>query len=56
METAKLNDLNPYFYLEHLLTELPKLADEKGNIDTTALDVLLPWAEEFPKECHKLRR
>ena len=56
VETAKLNDLNPYFYLEHLLTELPKLADEKGNIDTAALDALLPWAEELPKECHKLRR
>ena len=56
VETAKLNDLNPYFYLEHLLTELPKLADGKGNIDTTALDALLPWAEELPKKCHKPRR
>ena len=56
VETAKLNDLNPYYYLEHLLTELPKLADNNGNIDTNALDPLLPWAKELPKRCHKLRR
>ena len=32
-ETAKLNNLRPYYYFKHLLTELPKLCDEKGNID-----------------------
>ena len=56
VETAKLNGLNPYYYLEHLLTELPRLADKDGNIDTAALDPLLPWAEELPEKCHKPRR
>ena len=52
-ETAKLNDLRPYYYFKHLLTELPKLCDEEGNIDTAGLDHLLPWAEELPGECRK---
>ena len=56
VETAKLNGLNPYYYLEHLLTELPRLADKDGNIDTAALEPLLPWAEELPEKCHKPRR
>lgn len=28
-ETAKLNNLRPYYYFKHLLTELPKLCDDK---------------------------
>ena len=55
-ETAKLNDLRPYKYLEYLLTELPKLCDKKGNIDITKLDPLMPWATELPDECRKPRR
>lgn len=56
-ETAKLNNLRPYHYFKYLLTELPKLCDEKGNIDsTTNLDHLLPWATELPEECRKPRR
>ena len=55
-ETAKLNNLRPYYYFKHLLTELPKLCDEEGNIDTVKLDYLLPWAEELPDECRKPRR
>lgn len=56
VETAKLNNLNVFCYLEHLLTELPKLADEKGNIDTTKLEPLLPWTDQLPEKCHKPRR
>ena len=56
VETAKLNNLNVYKYLEHLLTELPELADEKGNIDTAKLDPLLPWSDPLPAQCHKPRR
>ena len=41
-ETARANRLNVYFYLEHLLTELPKFRDEKVNIDTAGIDQLLP--------------
>ena len=55
-ETAKLNNLRPYYYFRHLLTELPKLCDEEGNIDTAKLEHLLPWAEELPDECRKPRR
>lgn len=55
-ETAKLNNLRPYYYFKHLLTELPKLCDEKGNIDSAKLEHLLPWAKELPAECRKLRR
>jgi len=55
-ETAKLNELRPYYYFKHLLTELPKLCDEEGNIDPASLDHLLPWAEGLPDECRKLRR
>ena len=55
-ETAKLNNLRPYYYFKHLLTELPKLCDEKGNIDSAKLERLLPWAKELPAECRKPRR
>jgi transposase len=55
-ETAKLNNLRPYYYLKHLYTELPKLCDEKGNIDTSNLDHLLPWSKNLPEECRKPRR
>lgn len=55
-ETAKLNNLRPYYYFKHLLTELPKLCDKKGNIDSAKLEPLLPWAKELPDECRKSRR
>jgi hypothetical protein len=57
-ETAKLNNLRPYYYFKHLLTELPKLCDEEGNIEDAHLahlKKLLPWAEELPDECRKIR-
>ena len=55
-ETAKANNLNPYYYLEYLFEELPKLCDKDGNIDPKQLDPLLPWAAELPAKCHKPRR
>ena len=55
-ETAKLNNLRPYYYFRHILTELPKYCDEKGNIDPAKLDQLMPWADELPEECRKPRR
>ena len=55
-ETAKLNNLRPYYYFRHILTELPKYCDEKGNIDPAKLDHLMPWAEELHEECRKPRR
>ncbi|SFU96456.1 IS66 family transposase [Butyrivibrio sp. M55] len=56
VETAKLNGLVPFYYFDHLLTELPKLCDENGNIDTAKLDHLLPWSKSLPDICRKPRR
>lgn len=55
-DTARLNGLNVYRYMKHLLTELPKLADDKGNIDTEKLEPLLPWPDQLPAQCQKPRR
>lgn len=52
-ETAKLNGLRPYHYFEYILTELPKLCDDNGNIDSTKLDHLMPRSPELPDECRK---
>lgn len=46
-ETAKLNNLRPYYYFKHLLTELPKLCDEKGNIDSAKLEHYFPGQRNF---------
>ncbi|MEQ2573848.1 hypothetical protein [Gallintestinimicrobium propionicum] len=50
-----MNNLRPYYYFRHILTELPKYCDEKGNIDPAKLNHLMPWAEELPEECRKPR-
>lgn len=55
-ETAKLNNLRPYYYFKYILTELPKLCDEKGNIEPAKLDYLMPWSDSLPEECRKSRR
>ena len=55
-ETAKLNNLRPYYYFKYILTELPKLCDEEGNIDPAKLDYLMPWSATLPEECRKPRR
>lgn len=54
-ETAKLNNLRPYKYFEYLLTELPKLCDRNGNIDSSKLDAYMPWSSGLPDECRKPR-
>ena len=50
VESAKLNDLNIYGYLLHLLTALPSI-DFKSN--PQLLDNLLPWAKALPDICKK---
>ncbi len=55
-ETAKLNNLRPYYYFKYILTELPKLCDEEGNIAPAEMDYLMPWSDELPQECRKPRR
>ena len=50
VETAKANNLKPYEYLRHLLTEIPKYMDET---DASFLDNFLPWSDAIPDICHK---
>jgi transposase len=49
-ETAKANNLKPYDYFEHLLTEIPKHEDDTN---TDFLEALLPWSETLPKHIRK---
>lgn len=49
-ETAKANNLKPYEYFEHLLTEIPKHMDDA---DKAFLDELLPWSEQLPDHIRK---
>ncbi len=49
IETAKANDLNPFYYLTYLFEQLP-------NIDTNNLELLdtyLPWSASLPDSCRK---
>ncbi len=46
VEIARLNNLSSYYYVDHLLTELPKLRDKNGNIDTASLDHLLTMVRD----------
>jgi len=55
-ETARLNKLNVYYYIRHLLTELPKIIDQDGHVDTSKLEQLMPWATTLPIECYSKRR
>lgn len=50
VETAKANNLRPYYYLKFLLTEIPKHIDDH---DLTFLEDLLPWSPAIPEECRK---
>ena len=49
-ETAKANNLKPYDYFEHLLTEIPKHMDDT---DRSFLADLLPWSPSHPANCRK---
>ena len=49
-ETAKANDLKPYEYFTHLLTELPQHTEDKNR---DFLADLLPWSEKLPEYIRK---
>jgi transposase len=49
IETAKENELNPFFYLKYLFEQLPN-TDVK---DMQKLDDLLPWSKNLPDSCRK---
>ena len=55
-ETARANNLNVYYYIKHLLTELPQLVDENGNIEQSMLEPLMPWSKTLPADCYSKRR
>jgi len=49
-ETAKLNDINPFPYLEYLFEKLP-------NINIASKEEvmkLMPWSKDIPASCRNL--
>ena len=49
IETAKANNLKPFFYLNYLFEKLPNI-----NLDDyDALDACLPWSESLPEEIRR---
>ena len=55
-ETARANNLNVYYYISYLLTELPKLIGNDGNIEQSKLEPLMPWSKTLPTDCYSKRR
>lgn len=55
-ETARANNLNVYYYIKHLLTELPQLVDKNGDIEQSLLEPLMPWSKTLPADCYSKRR
>lgn len=49
IETAKENQLNPFFYLTYLFEKLPNIDIN----DMQKLDDLLPWSSNLPDSCKK---
>lgn len=47
-ETAKANNLNPFRYLEYVLTVLK---DHQDDTDYSFIQELLPWSEKLPDIC-----
>ena len=47
IETAKANNLNPFYYLTYLFEKLPNIDLES----TDELDKLLPWSDSIPGNC-----
>ena len=49
IETAKANDLKPFYYLNYLFEKLPNIDLD----DYDALDACLPWSESLPEEIRR---
>ena len=47
-ETAKANNLNPFRYLDHVLTVLK---DHQDDTDYSFIEKLLPWSGQLPEIC-----
>lgn len=50
IETARMNNLDVYGYLLHLLTELPKFG---GKPTDKQLEFVMPWSHTLPDYCRK---
>lgn len=50
VETAKANKLNPFRYLEYLLTEIP---EHMEDTNLSFLEDLVPWSENLPDICRQ---
>ena len=48
MEIAKANNLNPFCYLEYILTVMK---DHQEDMDYRFMEELLPWSEQLPEIC-----
>ena len=48
VETAKANKLNPYKYLEYLLSNLPKIGNKAEEAD---FEEMMPWNPTTKKLC-----
>ena len=55
-ETARANNLNVYYYVRYLLTELMQMMEENGNIEQSKLEQLMPWSKDLPADCYSKRR
>ena len=47
-ETAKANNLNPFRYLEYILTVMK---EHQEDTDYRFMEELLPWSEQLPEIC-----
>lgn len=55
-ETARANNLNIYYYVRYLLTELPQLIYVNGTIEGLNLEPFMPWSKTLPADCYSKRR
>lgn len=47
-ETAKANNLNPFRYLDYVLTVVK---DHQDDTDYSFIEELLPWSDQLPEIC-----
>ena len=50
IQTARMNNLDVYGYLLHLLTELPKFGNQPTD---NQLESVMPWSQTLPEYCRK---
>ena len=53
---SRANDLNVYYYIRHLLSELSRHFAARRTLREDELETLMPWSKTLPEECYKKRR